>query len=94
MAISKTLKFTKTDKGVVLLQNTRDNSVVASFEPSMSIVRENGEPYRFRISSSADEDGFLLDYRSIDSALCSPAIVEANINEFLTELSRSFFFFR
>lgn len=92
MAISKTLKFTKTDNGVVLLQNILDSSLVASFEPSMSIVRENGEPFRFRISSSTDEDGFLLDYRSIDSALCSPVIVEANINEFLTELSRSFFF--
>jgi hypothetical protein len=92
MAVAKTLKFTKKDNGTVLLQNTLDNSVVTSFEPSMSLHRENGDDNRFRIASSTDEDGFLIDYRSIDCALCFPVIVQANVNEFLIALSRDFFF--
>ncbi|PWA09507.1 hypothetical protein [Flavobacterium laiguense] len=92
MAVAKTLKFTKTDKGTVLLQGTLDNSLVASFEPSMSLCRERGDDNRFRIASSTDEDGFLIDYRSIDYALCFPVIVQANVNEFLIALSRDFFF--
>ena len=92
MAVAKTLKFTKKDNGTVLLQNTQDNSVVASFESSMSLHRENGDDNRFRISSSTDEGGFLIDYRSIDCAVCLPIIVQANINEFLIALSRDFFF--
>jgi hypothetical protein len=92
MAVAKTLKFTKKDNGTVLLQNTLDNSVVTSFEPSMSLHRENGDDNRFRIASSTDEDGFLIDYRSIDCALCFPVIVQSNVNEFLIALSRDFFF--
>jgi hypothetical protein len=92
MAVAKTLKFTKIDNGTVLLRNTQDNSVITSFEPSMSLHRENGDDNRFRIASSTDEDGFLIDYRSIDSALCFPVIVQDNINEFLIALSRDFFF--
>jgi hypothetical protein len=92
MAVAKTLKFTKKDNGTVLLQNTQDNSVVTSFEPSMSLHRELADDNRFRIASSTDEDGFLIDYRSIDCALCFPVIVQVNINEFLIALSRDFFF--
>lgn len=86
------LKFIKKDNGTVLLQKTQDNSVIASFEPSMSLYRENGDDNRFRIASSTDEDGFLIDYRSIDCDLCVPIIVQANVNEFLIALSRDFFF--
>jgi hypothetical protein len=92
MAVAKTLKFTKKDNGTVLLQKTQDNSVVASFEPSMSLHRENGDDNRFRIASSTDDDGFLIDYRSVDCDLCLPVIVQANVNEFLIALSRDFFF--
>jgi hypothetical protein len=91
MAVAKTLQFTKIANGTVLLQNTQDNSVVASFEPSMSLYREQRDDNRFRIASS-DEGGFLIDYRSVDYALCSPVIVQANFNEFLIALSRDFFF--
>jgi hypothetical protein len=92
MAVAKTLKFTKKDNGTVLLQKTQDNSVVASFEPSMSLRRENGDDNRFRIASSTDDDGFLIDYRSVDCDSCLPVIVQANVNEFLIALSRDFFF--
>lgn len=88
----KKLKFTKKDNGTVLLQNTQDNSVVASFEPSMSLHRERGNDNRFRIASSTDDDGFLIDYRYIDCDLCIPVIIQANVNEFLIALSRDFFF--
>lgn len=88
----KKLKFTKKDNGTVLLQNTQDNSVVASFEPSMSLHRERGNDNRFRIASSTDDDGFLIDYRYIDCELCIPVIVQANVNEFLIELSEKYFF--
>jgi len=88
----KKLKFTKKDNGTVLLQNTQDDSVVASFEPSMSLHRERGNDNRFRIASSTDDDGFLIDYRYIDCDLCIPVIVQANVNEFLIALSRDFFF--
>lgn len=92
MAVAKTLKFSKKDNGIVLLQNTQDNSVVASFEPAMSLQRENGDNNRFRITSSTDDNGFLIDYRTIDCDLCVPVIVKADINEFLIALSRDFFF--
>lgn len=94
MAIVKTLKLIKDEKGVVLLYSIQNNILIASFEPSLNIVRERGNPNRFKISSSitADGEGFVLDYRSIDAALCFPIIVEANSNEFLIELSRKFFF--
>lgn len=94
MAIAKTLKFVKDATGIVLLHKIQDNSLVASFEPSLNIVKERGEPNRFKISSSitADGAGFVLDYRTIDSAVCSPVIVEAGINDFLIELSKKFFF--
>lgn len=88
----KKLKFTKKDNGTVLLQNTQDDSVVASFEPSMSLHRERGNDNRFRIASSTDDNGFLIDYRFIDCDLCIPVIVQANVNEFLIALSRDFFF--
>jgi hypothetical protein len=92
MAVAKTLYFAKKENGTVLLQNTQDNSVVASFEPSMSLRRENGDDNRFRIASSTDGDGFLIDYRSVDCDSCLPPILQANINEFLMALSRDFFF--
>ena len=92
MAVVKTLKFTKKENGIVLLQNIQDNSLVASFEPAMSLQRENGDNNRFRITSSTDTDGFLIDYRSIDCDLCIPVIGHADINEFLIALSRDFFF--
>lgn len=94
MAIAKTLKFVKDATGIVLLYKIQDNALVASFEPSLNIVKEVGEPNRFKISSSitADGDGFVLDYRTIDSAVCSPLIVEDGINDFLIELSKKFFF--
>ncbi|MFE3847139.1 hypothetical protein ACFX5D_04050 [Flavobacterium sp. LB3P45] len=94
MAIQKTLKFIKDSTGIVLLYNTQNNSLVASFNPAQSMVRENEDPYRFRIVSSLalDREGFLLDYRTINTVLCVPLIVEANINDFLAELSRKFFF--
>jgi hypothetical protein len=92
MAVAKTLKFTKKDNGTVMLQRTRDNLVIASFEPSMSLRRENGDDNRFRIASSTDEDGFLIDYRSIDGDSCIPEVPDQNINEVLIILSRDFFF--
>jgi hypothetical protein len=92
LVLVKKLKFTKKDNGTVLLQNVQDNSVVASFEPSMSLHRERGDDNRFRIASSTDDDGFLIDYRYIDCDLCFPVIVKADINEFLVALSRDFFF--
>lgn len=94
MAIAKTLKFVKDATGIILLYNIQDNSLVASFEPSLNIVKERGEPNRFKIASfiTADGDGFVLDYRTIDAAVCSPVIVEAGINDFLIELSKKFFF--
>jgi hypothetical protein len=92
MAVKKTLKFTKKDNGTVLLQNTQDNSVLASFEPSMSLQREIGDDNRFRITSLTNDDGFLIDYRSIDCDLCVPIIVQANVNDFLIAMSRDFFF--
>ncbi|WP_158728642.1 hypothetical protein [Flavobacterium sp. I-STPA6A] len=92
MPVAKTLKFIKKDNGTVLLQKTQDNSVVASFEPSMSLHRENGDNNRFRIASSTDEEGFLIDYRFIDFDMCFPVIVQADINDFLIALSRDFFF--
>lgn len=95
MAIAKILKFVKDEKGIVLLYNIQKNLLIASFEPSLNIVRETGDPNRFKIASSLTPDGgqgFVLDYRTIDAALCSPVIVEANINDFLIELSRKFFF--
>lgn len=94
MAIAKTLKFVKDATGVVLLYKIQDNALVASFEPSLNIVKEVGEQYRFKISSSItpDGEGFPLDYRTIDCAVCSPVIVEAGINDFLIQLSKKFFF--
>ncbi len=94
MAIEKILKFVKQDSGSVILQNVQTNAVIASFNPAQSVVRENEDPYRFKIvsGSSSDEEGFLLDYRTINVGLCTPAIVEANINDFLIELSKKFFF--
>lgn len=94
MAIQKTLKFVKQANGGVILQNLLTNSVIASFNPAQSVVRESEDSYRFKIvsGSSSDEDGFLLDYRTIDVGLCVPQIIEANVNDFLIELSKKFFF--
>jgi hypothetical protein len=92
MAVEKKLCFKKRDNGTVLLQNTQNKSVIVSFEPSMNLHREQGDDNRFRINSSVDEDGFLIDYRSIDCDLCDPVIESSNINEFLIALSRDFFF--
>jgi hypothetical protein len=92
MAIAKTLKFLKEDNGNVLLVNTQDNSVVASFNPSMSLEREKGNDNRFRIVSTTNEEGFLIDYRSVDCNFCFPIINPGTITEFLTELSSKFFF--
>lgn len=92
MIVAKTFKFVKDSNGTVLLQNIQDNSVVASFEPSMSLYRESGDDNRFRIASSKGEDGFLINYRSIDCDSCEPIIFEDNVNAFLEELSKKFFF--
>jgi hypothetical protein len=92
MLVQKPLKFTKKDNGTVLLQKTQDNSVVASFKPSMSLHRENGDENRFRIASSTDGDGFLIDYRAVECNSCIPVIDPGNINAFLNSLSRDFFF--
>ncbi|MFV8347258.1 hypothetical protein [Flavobacterium sp. ZB4P13] len=94
MAIAKILKFVKQDSGSVVLQNVQTNFVIASFNPAQSVVRENEDPYRFKIvsSSSSDDDGFLLDYRTINTGLCMPQIVGATFDDFLIELSKKFFF--
>ena len=92
MAIQKALKFVKDINGDVLLYNTQSNLLIASFNPSQNIIRESSDNHRFKIAENVNDLGFVLDYRSIDSLSCSPVIVEANVNDFLIELSKKFFF--
>lgn len=92
MAIQKVLKFVKEANGNVMLYNKLNNLLIASFNSAENIVRQTGDPYRFKIAANVNDIGFVLDYRSIDSLLCSPVIIEANINDFLIELSKKFFF--
>lgn len=92
MAIQKTLKFVKDANGDVFLYKMQSNTLLASFNPAQNVIRESGDDHRFKIAENVNDLGFVLDYRSIDSLSCSPIIVEANINDFLIELSKKFFF--
>lgn len=93
MAIERILKFIKDPTGVVLLYNIQDNSLVASFSADQSVVREQGDLYRFRIVSTLtlDDQGFLLDFRTISPELCYPVLPGENYDQFLMELGRKFF---
>ncbi len=91
MAIQKTLKLVKDTNGDVILYTTADQ-FIASFNAAQTIVKEAGDLNRFKIVSDPNDAGFVLDYRTIDSALCIPVIIENGINDFLIELSKKFFF--
>ncbi|MBA0884913.1 hypothetical protein [Flavobacterium undicola] len=86
------VKFIKESNGNILLKKL-DDTLITSFTPAQNIVKENNDPYRFRIVSSLTlaEEGFLLDYRVINTGLCEPVIYEENIDEFLIGLSENFF---
>lgn len=94
MPITKKIKFIKDTKGNVLLYNMQNNTLLYSFAPSQNIVKSSINENLFQICSFADTSGkgVVLDYRLIDNDLCFPVIVATNINEFLLELSKKFFF--
>lgn len=93
MAIERILKFIKDPTGVVLLYNTQSGALVASFSADQSVIKEQGDLYRFRIVSNltSNEQGFLLDFRTISPEFCYPILSTENYDQFLMELGRKFF---
>lgn len=88
------VKFVKDENGNVLLRKTQDNSLIASFAPAQNIVKDNSNLDKFRIQSqtSFSANSFVLDFKEINCNLCEPIIVAENLNDFLIELSKKFFF--
>lgn len=86
------LKFIKDDQGSVRLYKISDNSLLASLNPALNIIKDRSQKDYFIIQNENGENPFVLSYLEISKSLCEPEIYAENFNEFLIELADKFFY--
>lgn len=86
------LKFVKDDQGSVRLHKIADNSLLASLNPALNIVKDRSQKDFFIIQNDKGENAFVLNYLEISKSSCEPEIYANNLNEFLIELADKFFY--
>ncbi|RUT67741.1 hypothetical protein D0817_24880, partial [Flavobacterium cupreum] len=86
------LKFVKDDQGSVRLHKIADNSLLASLNPALNIVKDRSQKDFFIIQNEKGENAFVLNYLEISKSSCEPEIYANDLNEFLIELADKFFY--
>jgi hypothetical protein len=86
------LKFVKDDNGSVRLFDVEEKTLLASFNPNMTIIKDRSKKDTFIIQNEKGENPFVLNYLEVGRQYCIPAIIATDFNEFLIELADKFFY--
>lgn len=88
--MEKFYAINKLDNGNVVFTDTRTMTIIRVFNPSASIERMDEN--RIKITNNiGDSNGFVFDYRKIDTPACSPYIETDYVGQVLYYLSEFFF---